>query len=32
MALTVDSAVSVDLLGDIATAIGAESARAVDLS
>jgi len=32
MALTVDSAVSVGLLGDIATAIGAESARAVDLS
>jgi len=32
MALTVDSAVGPDLLGDIATAIGADSGRAVDLS
>jgi D-3-phosphoglycerate dehydrogenase len=32
MALTVDSGVGPDLLGDIATAIGADSGRAVDLS
>ena len=32
MALTVDSAVGPDLLGDIAAAIGADSGRAVDLS
>ncbi len=32
MALTVDSAVPSDVLDDIATAIGAESARAVDLA
>lgn len=32
MALTVDSAAGPDLLGDIATAIGADSGRAVDLS
>jgi len=32
MALTVDSAVPADVLGDIAAAIGATSARAVDLS